>query len=73
MESITDGKIKADTLGDEDYLFGEEVGLTPLALVELILLLEEEFQMEFPFDNIDIAMFQSVSSIADYIHDYKLG
>ena len=66
LESITDGKIKADTLEDEDYLFGEEVGLISLALVELILLLEEEFQMEFPFDNIDIAMFQSVSPIADY-------
>ena len=73
LESITDGKIKADFLGDEDYLFGEEVGLTSLAFVQLILLLEEEFQIEIPVGNIDMELFQSVSSIARYIYDYESG
>jgi len=60
--------VDAHTLGEEDDL--AEAGLTSHALVNVMLALEEEFDLEFPESVLrEKSTFQSIGSIADVIRD----
>lgn len=57
--------VDAATLGVDDDLF--RAGLTSHASVNLMLALEEAFDVEFPEAMLRKATFESISSIADAI------
>ncbi len=60
---ITQGKLPADAagLGDHTNLF--QIGLTSHANVNVMLALEEEFDVEFPESMLKKSTFESVSAI----------
>lgn len=57
--------VAAENLGENDDLY--EAGLTSRASVNVMLALEDEFDIEFPDDMLNRHMFQSISSIRDGI------
>ena len=64
------GVTRAD-VDDKTELFG--IGLDSVNAVELILRLEEEFGIEFGFDEIDYDSFRTVSNISDMIREKVRG
>ncbi len=55
--------IAVDKLADADDLY--EAGLSSFASVQLMLALEEEFDVEFPENLLNRKSFSSIASIAD--------
>jgi acyl carrier protein len=58
-------KVDVSSLGDEDSLY--EAGMTSRASVNLMLALENEFDIEFPDRLLRRDVFESVASIASAI------
>lgn len=57
--------VDIDTLGDHDDLF--RAGLTSHASVNVMLALEDAFDLEFPDDMLKRTVFESVAAIAGAI------
>ncbi|MBN4061878.1 MAG: acyl carrier protein [Flavobacteriales bacterium] len=62
LEDMTSGDI-----GDDDLLFGEELGLDSIDALELIVLLEKEYGIKIENPNEGRKIFTSVRTIAEYI------
>jgi acyl carrier protein len=45
----------------------KELGVNSISFVKSIVLFEEEFNVEFSYDKLDFAAFQTVNDIVDYI------
>jgi acyl carrier protein len=56
------GAVKPD-----DELFSGRTGFDSFSLMELVLRLEDTFDLSIPDEDLDLAIFQSVRSIASYI------
>lgn len=54
-----------DEFGNSDSL--RDLGLTSLKFVELIISIEDEFQIEIPDEDIDRRRFSSVDNIIKYV------
>ena len=52
---------------DADVLFGGEMGLNSMAMIELVVGLEEEFGFEVSDEDLRAEVFESVQTIADYV------
>lgn len=52
---------------DADVLFGGEMGLNSMAMIELVIGLEEEFGFEVSDEDLRAEVFESVQTIADYV------
>ena len=61
--------VDANTLGEDSNLY--EAGLTSLTTVNLMLALEEAFDIEFPDNKLGRKTFESIQSIADTIEDIQ--
>jgi acyl carrier protein len=59
------GKLSVATIGDEDDLYDQ--GLTSHASVNVMIALEDEFDIEFPDRLLQKATFASISAIADAV------
>lgn len=59
-----------DTFSDDARII-EEIGLDSLAIIELMLAVEEEFSIELVFGNIDIKHLYSIRSLADFLCEQK--
>lgn len=55
---------------DGDSRLGDDLGIDSLALVELIIALEEEFQIEFSDSDLDPEKIQTVGDIRDLLNRY---
>lgn len=59
--------IEPDEIGDDDLLFGGDLGLHSMAAMEIIVGLEEEFSFEVSDDDLRIELLNSVRSMSEYI------
>ena len=60
-------EVDADEIDDEDELFGGGLGLNSMATIEIIVGLEEEFDIEVPDEDLRVELFDSVQTMADYV------
>ena len=60
-------EVDADEIDDEDALFGGGLGLNSMATIEIVVGLEEEFDIEVPDEDLRVELFDSVQTMADYV------
>ena len=60
-------EIEPGEIGDEDLLFGGDLGLDSMATMEIIVGLEEEFGIEVADEDLRVELFDSVRTLAGYI------
>ena len=60
-------EVDAEEIDDEDALFGGGLGLNSMATIEIIVGLEEEFDIEVPDEDLRVELFDSVQTMADYV------
>ena len=60
-------EIDPEEIGDSDVLFGGEMGLNSMAMVELVVGIEDEFDLEISDEDLSAEVFKSVQTIEDYI------
>ena len=60
-------EVDADEIDDEDQLFGGGLGINSMATIEIIVGLEEEFDIEVPDEDLRVELFDSVQTMADYV------
>jgi acyl carrier protein len=61
--------VDADTLGDHEDLY--VAGMSSHASVDVMLELEETFEIEFPAQMLNRSVFESISAIASAIDELK--
>lgn len=59
--------VSTDRLGRDDNLFN--AGLSSLATVNLMLAIEDTFEVEIPDDRLSRATFSSIGSLCDLVRD----
>ena len=57
------GKVEVDVLGAEDDLF--DAGMTSHQTVQVMLAVEDEFDVEFPDESLNRSTFSSIRSMID--------
>ncbi len=60
-------EVDAEEIDDDDALFGGGLGLNSMATIEIIVGLEEEFDIEVPDEELRVELFDSVQTMADYV------
>ncbi len=64
-------EIDPEEIGDSDVLFGGEMGLNSMAMVELVVGIEDEFDLEISDEDLSAEVFKSVQTIEDYIRSVR--
>ena len=60
-------EVTPEEIDDEDALFGGGLGLNSMATIELIVGLEEAFDLEVPDEDLRVELFESVKTMVDYV------
>jgi acyl carrier protein len=71
IEQLSLEDISADEITDDMPLFGEGLGLDSLDAVEIIVLLQRNFEVEVKDAQESRAIFQTVNTLAEYIYQQK--
>jgi acyl carrier protein len=58
---------KPGSVGPDDPLFSSKTGFDSFSLMELVLLLEDAFDLSIPDDDLDPDIFHSVRTITSYL------
>ena len=66
-------EVTPEEIDAEDALFGGGLGLNSMATIELIVGLEEEFDLEVPDEDLRVELFESVKTMADYVRTARKG
>ncbi len=64
-------EIAPEEIGDSDVLFGGEMGLNSMAMVELVVGIEDEFDLEISDEDLSAEVFKSVQTVEDYIRSVR--
>jgi acyl carrier protein len=59
--------LSPESIGDDDRLFGEGLGLDSVDALELVVALEKEFGISVQSHEIERSVFASVASLADFV------
>ena len=62
-----DLEVDPDEIGEDDLLFGGDLGLHSMAAMEIVVGLEEEFGLEVTDEDLRLELFDSVRSISRYV------
>lgn len=65
--------LEIDPVEIGDVLFGGEMGLNSMAMIELVIGLEEEFGFEVSDEDLRAEVFESVQTMADYVRSALKG
>lgn len=60
--------VSADSLGDDDALFGGELGLDSVDALELVVLLEKRYGITILSHEVEPEAFSSAASLCSYIN-----
>ena len=71
IEQLSLEDITPEEISDEMPLFGEGLGLDSLDAVEIIVLLQRNFEVEVKDAQESREIFQSVNTLAEYIYKQK--
>jgi acyl carrier protein len=61
--------VEPERLGDETILFDGQLGVDSAAAIDILLRLEETFEIQIADEQIDAQLFQSVNSLARAVED----
>lgn len=70
MEIIKGDETILEDVGERTDIFEvniEEIGLSSISYVKLLVLIENEFEIEIPDDYLQVYEFRTIESIVDYI------
>ncbi len=71
IEALNLKHLKPDDIGDEQPLFVEGLGLDSIDALELIVLLQQKYQVKIENPQEGPKIFRSVKTIAEYIMAHK--
>jgi len=63
--------VSADSIGDDQALFGQGLGLDSVDALELVVAMEKEFRISIQSDEIDREVFGSVSHLATFVETLR--
>ncbi|MDB4285713.1 phosphopantetheine-binding protein [bacterium] len=69
IEQLNLEDLEPDEIGDDEPLFGGELGLDSIDALELIVMLEKGYGLKIESPEAGRKIFQSISSIASYIRE----
>ncbi len=67
VEGLRLEDVKAEDIQDAEPIFVEGLGLDSIDALELVVLVEEEFKVAIPDEEVGKQAFASVNALADYI------
>lgn len=68
LTEVTEGKTSEKKITDETNII-DEVGLDSLQMINFILMLEDNFDLEIDFDEIEYEMFLKFNSLVKFINE----
>jgi len=71
IEQLSLHHLKAEDIGDDQPLFVEGLGLDSIDALELIVLLQQQYQIKISNAEEGPKVFRSVRTIAQYIQDHQ--
>lgn len=71
IEQLNLEDLTVDDIGDEELLFGENIGLDSIDALELIVLLEKNYNIKIENPEVGKKVFNSVKTIAEFIQENK--
>ncbi len=64
-------EIEPETIVDADGIFGEGLGLDSIDALEFVVLIEEEFEIAIPDEEVARAAFASIDALTDFIEGQR--
>lgn len=71
IEALNLKHLKPEDIGDDQPLFGEGVGLDSIDALELIVLLQQHYNIKLSDPQEGPTVFKSVKSMASYIQSHQ--
>ena len=69
VEGLSLEDTKPEDIADDEILFGEGLGLDSLDAVEIVVMLQRNFQIKVEDLQKGSEIFRSLDSLANYVHD----
>jgi acyl carrier protein len=66
-----DLQVEPGEIGTEDQLFGGDMGLNSMATIEMVVAIENDFDIEIPDEDLRV-LFDTVKTMGDYIRRKKV-
>ena len=60
-------EVMPEDIEDGDQLFDGGLGLNSMATIEIIVGIEEEFEIQVPDEDLRVELFDSVKTMSDYV------
>jgi len=73
VQSLNLEGMSPDSIGDEDRLFGEGLGLDSVDALELVVAFEKEFGISIQSHEIERSVFASVTALAEFVEKCRAG
>jgi acyl carrier protein len=71
IEQLNLEDLNVEDIGDDELLFGENIGLDSIDALELIVLLEKNYNIKIENPEVGKKVFNSVKTIAEFISESK--
>ena len=71
IEQLNLEDLTVEDIGDDELLFGEKIGLDSIDALELIVLLEKNYNIKIENPEVGKKVFNSVKTIAEFISESK--